>query len=100
VRRRRAEHRRKAVEERAIPRDCAGVQQSEEKLGVVAFQLRKIIYLANVMPDSKSKIPERLQKPSKEFLFGRADRTIEQGEHVDIRMEAELAPAVPTQREY
>ena len=94
-----AKRRGEAIEEIAIARDRTGVEQREEKLRIVRLDMREVLQLADLVPDHESEIPQRLEKFSEPPLVRRVQRAREQHEEVDVRVEAEVTPAVAAQRE-
>jgi hypothetical protein len=51
------------------------------------------------MADRQAEIPQRVQKRMEKTLVGRADRPGKQDQDVDVRMKAQLAPAVTAEGE-
>ena len=91
--------RREAIEEIAIARDRPRVEQRQQKLRIVRFDPCEVLQLADLVSDHEPEIPQRMEKLSDPPFVLRVQGAGEQHEEVDVRMEAEVTPAVPAQRE-
>ena len=83
----------------AIARDRTRVEQRQEELRIVRLESCEVRQLADLMSDDEPEIPERVEKPSEQRFVRRPDRAGEQHEEVDVRMKAEVTPAVAAERE-
>jgi len=92
------ERRAQPLEEDARAGHRPGVEQGEQELGIVGFEVGKLVDLAHLMADHDAKVPQRVEKRPKEALLGRADAGAEQDEQVDVGMERQVPPAVSAQR--
>ena len=88
-----------AIEQIAIAGDRAGVEQRQQKLRIVRFDPGEVAQLADLMSDHEPEIPQRLEELSEPSLVLGVERAGEQHEQVDVRMEAEVTPAVSAQPE-
>ena len=89
----------KPIEQRRVADDRARVGQREQEFRVVGGQAGALPRLAHVVPDGQAQIPERVQERVQKALVGIAQRTGKENQEVDIRVQAELPPAVAAQRE-
>ena len=60
--RRRERPRREAIEQRSRRRRRPRVEQRQQELGVVGFEPREVVQLANLMADRRSQVPQRMQE--------------------------------------
>jgi hypothetical protein len=88
-----------AIEQRRVSRDGASVEQGEQKLGVVDFEPREIVHLADLVPDREAQVPQRMQDGAHPAFFRGSDLAVEQEEDVDVRLQAELPSAVAAERD-
>ena len=76
--------RRQPVEDDLVPGDLPEIQQREQEFGVREVRLAEIRELAHVVSELQTEIPEGLQHRIDEPLFGRADRSVEHDQQIDV----------------
>ena len=99
VRRRGVKQDAEAVEQRSHASDRPRVEQRQQELGVVGLETIEVVQLANLMADDDAEVPERIEEAAQELLFIGADAAAEQNEQIDVRLQAEMPPAIATERQ-
>ena len=59
----------------------------------------EVVHLADLMADREAQIPQRMQDCAHPAFFRGSDLAVEQEEDVDVRLQAELPPAVAAERD-
>src|SRR5688572_28978274 len=75
------------------------IEQREQKLGIVGFELREFVQLAYLVSDHDADIPERVQKRPEKLLFNRTNPCAKQDQEIDVRVQTQMLAPVPAQRD-
>ena len=87
-----------AIEHQVVGRDLPEIEQREQEFRVRDVGIAEIRELAHVVSERQLEIPQRLQHRPDEPLFGRTDRSAEDDQQIDIRVQAKRLAAVPAER--
>src|SRR5215216_4885139 len=88
-----------SIEHVARPRDRSRVEQRQQKFRIVFFELCEVTQLADLVTHHDAEIPQRMEEATQKSFLIRTDGVPEQDQQVDVRMEAQMPPAVPAKRE-
>src|SRR5207237_605634 len=88
-----------ALEDRARSGDVTRVEQREEELRIVAFELTEILDVTHLVADDNAEIPERIEEAVDEALLRGADAAAEEEQEIDIRVQAQVAAPVAAERD-
>ena len=84
MRRRRVERGTESIKQITRPGDRSGVEQCQQKLGVIFFELCEVTQLADLVTDHHAEIPQGMEKAAKKPFVLRADGIPEEDQQVDV----------------
>ena len=87
------------VEQPAVARQRAGVEEREQEFGVVGFEPGELLEVAHLMADHDAKIPERIEEAADEGFVGGAEGLLEEQQQIDVGMQAQFPAPVPAERD-
>ena len=87
-----------AVEHVAGAGDEPGVDEGQQELGVVAFQVREVVQFTHLVAHHHAGVPQRVQQGAQERLVRLADAAAEEHQQVEVRVQAQVPAAVAADR--
>ena len=84
--------------ERRVARHQTRVQQRQQELRVVHFQLGEVARFADLVTDDEPGVPQRMQQVAEKPLLRLAEGAAEKDEQIDVRVGTKVAPAIAAQR--
>src|SRR5262245_41145691 len=93
------ERRHEAFEECRLAGNEPRIEEREQELRIVGFELFEVRELPHLVSEHEMQIPERVEQTANEPFVGRSDRAVHEHEQVDVGVQTEMAPAVTAERD-